>query len=431
MLKTMREQSPYEGTFDRTGLVCLGLVTSVDNLARRLRVKTMGLRGTDDLDLHNVRVLGTWHVGGDEEIYLPRTGSYGVVIFLGTEAFWLGSAPLDMTSGDGKRANQVELNPGDKIIKTVANNRLVLRTGGTIELQSTELCRTFWIPSSNLISTVCQNFELETSGGYLKWTLDKKEETTNLKLKAWNSLSPDNGITLDVGTVPETANEEAGSIPGFEAGDLIFDFKQGSLKKEDLTFEKRSLRMSLKKDGSMFFDIGPDKFTMKIDGATGDMTFETKGSVKGLVKKDVNLTVEGAVTATVKKDISLISEGAVTATIKKDLTANIEGKANLTAKGGANITTDGDAKITAKGSANIDATGSVKVTSKADVTIEGTAGTKVGGASSPTDVLGMIVNLAGGGVPVARIGDMVVAVGNLGVPIIGSISTGSPKVTSG
>ena len=42
-----------------------------------------------------------------------------------------------------------------------------------------------------------------------------------------------------------------------------------------------------------------------------------------------------------------------------------------------------------------------------------------------------IFMLAGGGLGVARVGDMVVGVGNLGLPIVGAIASGSPKVTSG
>ena len=312
--------SPYEGMYDRTGLVCLGRVISVDAAGRRLRVKTMGMpaRGTDDLDLYNVRILhGQWHAEGDEEVSIPRKGTYGVVIFLGTETFWLGAVPLDMTSGQYQRANQVALNEGDKIIKTVAGNRIILRTGGTIEIQSTLHCRTFYIPNQNLINTICHNYELQTSGGRLFWKIDKKELTTNLNLKAWNTVNPDNGIELNIGTVPDTSNEEAeGEIKPYVNTDLVLDFKQGALAK-DLSFSKRTLRLSVKKDGSLYFDIGPEKMTMTVDAATGNVTFETKGTVKGLVKKDVDLTVEGSVKAVVKKDISMTVDGSVNAKVKK------------------------------------------------------------------------------------------------------------------
>ena len=428
----MREKSAYEGYLDRTGMACLGWVKDVDAKARVIRVKTIGMPGTDDLDLYNVRVLhGMWHPDGDEEVTLPRLKTYGVILFIGTEAFWIGAIPLLMANGEKQRKNQVTLNAGDKVIKTVAGNRIIVRTGGTIEIQSTQLCRTFWIPSQNLINSVCQNFELETSGGHMKWRLDQKEETTNLQLKVWNGLAPDNAVIVDVGTIPDINNEDSKeNIKPYTASDLVFDFRQGGLD-DNHNLKPRSMRVSVKKDGSMYFDIGPEKFTLTVDAATGDVNFETKGTITGLIKKDLNTTIEGQVTALVKKDVTATIEGSVSATIKKDLTATVTGKATVTAKGGVDILTDGSATITSKGSATIKATGEAKMSSSAKATVMGDAGTDVGSGGSPTQVQGSMVALGGGGLSVARIGDMVISIGNLGMPAIGTIMSGSPKVTSG
>ena len=62
--------------------------------------------------------------------------------------------------------------------------------------------------------------------------------------------------------------------------------------------------------------------------------------------------------------------------------------------------------------------------------VKGTGGTNVGDSGSPTMVDGQTVALAGGGAPIARIGDMVIGTGNLGAPVISQIIQGSPKVTS-
>ena len=80
---------------------------------------------------------------------------------------------------------------------------------------------------------------------------------------------------------------------------------------------------------------------------------------------------------------------------------------------------------------SIASTGDVEVKSDAKVVVEGTGGTDVGSAASPTNINGQIVNLAGGGVPVARVGDQVLGVGNLGAPVVSQIVAGSPLVTSG
>ena len=102
-----------------------------------------------------------------------------------------------------------------------------------------------------------------------------------------------------------------------------------------------------------------------------------------------------------------------------------------------------EVSISAKGEVSVDSTGPCSVSSEsevtvsapmvsisgdAEVTIEG-AMTSVGG-SGITSVEGTIVTLGGkAGLPVARLGDMIVGVG-VGA-ITGSIMSGSPKVTCG
>jgi hypothetical protein len=427
----MRDLSPYEGLHDKTGIVCLGEVKSVDNFSRRVRVKTIGMPGGEDLDLYHTRVLhGMWHPEGDEEVSLPRVGTFGVVIFIGSESFWIGACPLDMGSAERQRTNQETLLAGDSIVKTIAGNKIIVRSGGTIEIQSTDICRTFWIPSQNLISSVCQNFELETAGGHIMWNLDKAAGTTNLKLKAWNSLRPDNGVTMNIGTIPESNQEESeDAIQPFAPADMIIDFKQGTLDNK-LDFSKRSLRMSVKKDGSIYFDVGPGKFTLKVDAETGNVDFETKGKVSATIKDDVTLNVDGAVTATVKKDITLNADSKVTANIKSDMSAVISGKASISAKGGATIQTDGNAEITAKGNVVATASGNATVSANGKATISGKGGTEVGTGASPTMVQGATVGLGGGGLPVSRLSDQTIGTGNMGAPVVAIAIAGSPKVTS-
>jgi hypothetical protein len=326
------EWSQYEGGLDRTGLACIGRITHVDSSARTVRAKTFGLQNTDDLDLYGVKILHSqWHLDGDEDVSIPREGSYGVILFVGPDSYWLGASTMQMSDGETQRDNQVELLPGDRVFKTTANNRIILRTGGTVEVQSTLLCRTFWLPSENLISAVCQNSELETAGGYLYWNLDNDDETTNLSFKAWESNNPSNAVSVDVGTVP-AVNDEAGggSIEGFPASDLILDIRQGAVD-ENLDFKPRSFRMSIKKDGSTYLDIGPGKFSMKIDAATGDVQFQTQGKLSGQVTGDVQLNAQG------------------------DATVQAGGKVSVTAGGDASVDATGDVAVKAGGNAKIDA----------------------------------------------------------------------------
>lgn len=86
-----------------------------------------------------------------------------------------------------------------------------------------------------------------------------------------------------------------------------------------------------------------------------------------------------------------------------------------------------DSVLSAKVTALINA--EIKATVKAE--IAGQALTVVGSGASITQVNGSLVLLGGlGGLPVARVGDQVIGIGNLGIPVISTIILGSFKVLS-
>lgn len=119
--------------------------------------------------------------------------------------------------------------------------------------------------------------------------------------------------------------------------------------------------------------------------------------------------------------MSVDGDGNLTMTIPKDFGISTE---NL------NLEANADAKIDAGGNAEITAGGDVKAEGDGTGSFKGTGGTTVGDASSATSVDGSVVNLAGGGAPVARLGDTAVGVGVYGVPVTSTIVSGSGKVTS-
>lgn len=107
------------------------------------------------------------------------------------------------------------------------------------------------------------------------------------------------------------------------------------------------------------------------------------------------------------------------------------GEVKITVAGNIKLAIDGNIDMTATGNATVKATGNATVEADGKVIVKGTAGTDVGSASSITKVDGTQVLLAGGGPPVARLGDMVVGTGNLGAPIVANILQGSTKVKAG
>ena len=218
------EKSIYEGGgHQRTGLACIGRVVSVDADTRTCRVKTLGMPGsTDDLDLQNVKLMqGLWHPEGDEDVAIPRIGCYAIVIFITGEPLVIGYYRLSNTREKGARSSDISLTSGDRILSTVGGNRLVLRSGGTVQLESTEGCRTFWIPSRNLINSVCQNYELETDGGHLFWTntgtTREDGDPTRYDLLVWDALEPFSAIREQRGA------SETGELYKLELGELDED----------------------------------------------------------------------------------------------------------------------------------------------------------------------------------------------------------------
>lgn len=83
----------------------------------------------------------------------------------------------------------------------------------------------------------------------------------------------------------------------------------------------------------------------------------------------------------------------------------------------------------ALGSMKISPAGAIAIKSILTAEFAGTAQTKVGSSAGLTEVNGSIIGLGGSaGLPVARVGDMCVGVGNLGIPVMSTIIMGSFKV---
>lgn len=90
----------------------------------------------------------------------------------------------------------------------------------------------------------------------------------------------------------------------------------------------------------------------------------------------------------------------------------------------------GSISISPTGSITIDGPLAIDITAGLAATFAGSVSTTVGG-SGITKVDGSLVLLGGGGLPVARLGDQVLGVGNLGAPVVSTIILGSFKVLSG
>lgn len=293
------ETSPYEGQLDRlNGKLCFGRVVSVDATSRTARCRTLGnaAHGTDDQDLTTVKIMHTaWHPDGSYAVAIPPLDSLVIIGFVNSEAVLFGAYPISNTFGGGGRTNQEDLLPGDYAFVTAAGSRVIIRSGGTVEIESTKGCRTYWLPKGETINSVCQNYELEPSGGFIHWYVDEDTQETQLHLKAYDSADEAvNAVDLKVGTT------DSGALLDLNIGPTDGEYEVTA----------PTLSLQVQADGSTDLDIAAGKFTASID-AEGNATVTAAG--------DVELTTTGDITASSGGTVSI--EAATAQKFKAPLTA--------------------------------------------------------------------------------------------------------------
>lgn len=351
------ERSPYEGKFDEKlgGYNCMGKIVSVDPVARTCRVKTIGVKGrTDDLDLHNVQWISLTASAtgeGDEDTALPRPGQYGVITFINNEPYIMGYyRPIKTPAEEGQKADiqdpdSVEtqnLTTGDRLIRTVAGNRIILRSGGTVEIQSTGQCRTYWISSRQVINNVCNSYELEVSGGFMYWSLDPDTNKTTLQYYVYDALEPNYVLDLQIGS---TATD----------GKFI-TAQMGAINRADSTLITPSFDLSVGNNGTTELTVGAAKqMNLKIDALTGNVDLSTKGSITQTVLGSVTQSVTGDVTQKVSGNVGQDVTGNATGTVGGSLSATIQGDTTITSQG--SVTVDSKAQVDIKGASGINLMG--------------------------------------------------------------------------
>lgn len=155
-----------------------------------------------------------------------------------------------------------------------------------------------------------------------------------------------------------------------------------------------------------YFDNKPEALAVRLMHKIGTgFEWDKDGNEVKKVVKDLIETIEGKVTRSIKgqveelfkAEVKRVFDSKVMETYKKDLVQQIQGAFTLEAK---------------------------------TAILKGKSKTEIGSGSSPTEVQGSIVNLAGGGAPVAKVGSQAIGTGNQGAPVISTIIDGSTKVTT-
>lgn len=351
------DRSLYESTnatrrSQNTG-IAFAQILEVFPETRLCKVRTfMGTGSQDDNYIDKCQWLSQdCHPDGDEATTIPRAGSYALVLYVGGTPFIFGFFnPLTLGGSASIPTDNKEqgLNEGDRVIKTVGGNKIILRAHGEIEIQSTDVCRTIYFPDADIINELCRNYEFATDGGTVNWHNPDDAGPTIYSAEYREDTSRTNVIIVDRGTAdggfisrtvigPGTPNGVDAPVwsrtikntgetelfiraSGAPVGHKLTILPDGSTKLEIGSTAKAEIKAS----GEFTLDIGPGNGTLNIkpDGTT---SFTTASSIAVKAVGDVSLETDGNLTAkvtgnadvqcakaTIKADANTIVGGAVT-----------------------------------------------------------------------------------------------------------------------
>ena len=83
--------------------------------------------------------------------------------------------------GSSHKANRPGMVPGDMMMISRDRNGIKVRRGGVVEVLSTPLARTFYLPINNEVLTYAENWNVETLGGSIRFNTSRREEDPDLQ----------------------------------------------------------------------------------------------------------------------------------------------------------------------------------------------------------------------------------------------------------
>lgn len=322
--------------------ICFGRITQVYPEERMVEVKTFGGTGVvDDNHIPKCQWINMdGNPDGDESTSLPRTNSYGLVFFIDGTPFIFGFfSPLTGTGSAQLGEAKEEVNEGDKVLKTIGGNRIVMRAHGEIEIQATGTCRTIYFPDKNIINTLCRNYEFRTDGGTVDW-VNLGNRKTLYRRELRDSLSRTNVIIEERGSVDGTIISRTTLGTGDTGGvsNPVYTKTLRNTGAVELFIRQAGAqsghKLNIEPSGATTLDVaGKSKVSIEADGTT-------KLDV-GPGKATLIISPDGKISIDSKADVSVKATGKVGIDAGGDLTAKTAGKANIEASGKATIKADG------------------------------------------------------------------------------------------
>lgn len=231
---------------------------------------------------------------------------------LGTTSTTSTGSSAAKTTGASARAGRPYMNPGDIMLRTRDENFIALRRGGVVQIAGTPTCQTIYVPLKNFMRHFAENYEVNTPGGELEWTVQRQENDPGGKAPVLYRL-----------TLRDKAQNDKADIQ-IKMGHVDDDVRY------ELTVAPENITVA---DGKV---SGTPKLKMTIN-KDGDQKFEIQGSLEYTIEKDRKVTIKGSDTVEVTgartlKALSIMQEAKTAHTLKAATsTETITGAKTITA----------------------------------------------------------------------------------------------------
>lgn len=244
-------------------------------------------------------------LGGEGYHTMPEVGAVCMLAFpndnsppfiMGFKGVPMPSSPPSQGSGDTEevtmRSRRPRLNPGDQAITTRDANFLILRRGGVVQIGSTPLAQTVYIPIRNYVKHFFENMAMHSPSGDMEWRIERVENDPSgdapcTFLFHFNEHAQDAKATVRARCFPVGDGEDPKTVWDFAIASKSIDRDTGAVDSPTYT-------LAIKLDGSKTEFLGANRH-VTIDG---DDLLEVHG--KRTVKTDDDHLIDAGGNATMK-----------------------------------------------------------------------------------------------------------------------------------
>lgn len=245
-------------------------------------------------------------VGAKVQVCLPSDDRPFILCFITTfERGATGDGTTQPDTGDGEeaditfRSGRPKLQQGDLMMRCRDGNQIWLHRGGVVEIEATAVAKRVYIPITNMIRDVCENYEMLGFGGEMLWTTTRDDTDPEGEARTVFTLAARDHAQEKKDTVMLTAGH--------------------------VDDEGTRLRLMVAPNA-----IDPKTRTEDDDTAVFDFTVDEEGNVETTIELDATRHIKGKLSDTVDGEVTQ-EYGATTTTINGDQTVEVSGNHELSA----------------------------------------------------------------------------------------------------